>query len=78
MKRRMLALAFPPLFLGLVGLSTFSKDVRTVQAVGLIASGACLGVAFVLLVLGLTGVIKGNKGDATRSEAGKEQERQQS
>jgi hypothetical protein len=50
---------FPPLFIlllfGLLGLYRFSHGVRSVDAVGLFASGAACGAAFVGLVRALRG-----------------------
>ena len=46
------------LTIGVVGLSRFSQNVRSVDVVGLSGSGFAFGVGFALLVLGLTGRIK--------------------
>ena len=77
MRPPVFALVSLMLVLGLVGMSNFSKDLRTVQVVGLLGSGACLGVALVLLIFRITGVIKGKDGGASGSEAAGERERRQ-
>jgi hypothetical protein len=38
---------------GLIGLSQFSRDVRLVQVIGLFASGAAFGAAFVTVIRAL-------------------------
>ena len=55
MRPPVFALVSLMLVLGRVGMSNFSQDLRTVQVVGLLGSGACLGVALVLLIFRITG-----------------------
>lgn len=51
--RRPFAAAVLLFILGAAGLSRFSQNVRSVEAVGLSGSGAAIGAGFVLLVSGL-------------------------
>jgi len=56
--RRILPLVALLFTFGALGLSRYSHNVRSVDAVGLSGSGAALGVGFALLVLGFAGKIK--------------------
>lgn len=56
MKRRRPVLVALPLFtIGVVTLSRFAHDVRSVVAVGLSGGGFAIGVGFALLVFGFSG-----------------------
>ncbi|HZM49692.1 MAG TPA: hypothetical protein VFE68_04345 [Vicinamibacteria bacterium] len=50
--------ALPLLTIGAAALSRFAPDVRAVVAVGLSGAGFAIGVAFTILVFGLTGQLK--------------------
>lgn len=56
--RRPLPVVLPLLTVGAVALSRFAHDVRAVVAVGLSGAGFAIGVAFAILVFGLTGQLK--------------------
>jgi hypothetical protein len=57
-RRRPLAVTLPLFTIGAVTLSRFAHDVRAVVAVGLSGGGFAIGVAFAILVFGLTGRLK--------------------
>jgi hypothetical protein len=56
--RRPLPVVLPLLAVGAAALSRFAHDVRAVAAVGLSGGGFAIGVAFAILVFGLTGQLK--------------------
>ena len=53
-----LPVALPLLAVGAVNLSRFAHEVRTVAAVGLSGGGFAIGVAFAILMFGLTGQLR--------------------
>jgi hypothetical protein len=53
-----LPVVLPLLAVGAAALSRFAHDVRAVAAVGLSGGGFAIGVAFAILVFGLTGQLR--------------------
>ncbi len=51
MKRRIPFVPLPALIFSLLGLLKFSQDVRTVNVVGLFASGAIAGAVFAMFIV---------------------------